>query len=95
MNNCELLCLQLKTRLVEACWRNTILGRHFNNKKLRGLSPQVNYTDRRMSAKLVPTFADRVCRVVSATDPHGRILGFLNRSRYYFFHVTHQLYSRS
>jgi hypothetical protein len=26
----------------------------------------------RLSAKLVPTFADRVCRVVSATDPHGR-----------------------
>jgi hypothetical protein len=30
-----------------------------------------------MSAKLVPTSADRGCRVVSATDPHGRILGFL------------------
>jgi hypothetical protein len=29
-------------------------------------------SDRRMSAKLVPTFADRECRVVSATDPHGR-----------------------
>jgi hypothetical protein len=26
----------------------------------------------------VPTFADRGCRVVSATDPHGRILGFLD-----------------
>jgi hypothetical protein len=25
-----------------------------------------------MSAKLVQTFADRGCRVVSATDPHGR-----------------------
>jgi hypothetical protein len=36
---------------------------------------------RRMSAKLVPTFADRGCRVVSAKDPHGRILGFLDRSR--------------
>jgi hypothetical protein len=39
-------------------------------------SPQANYTDRssdrRMLAKLVPTFADRVCRVVSATDPYGR-----------------------
>jgi hypothetical protein len=32
-----------------------------------------------MSAKLVPTFADRGCRVVSATDPHGCILGFLDR----------------
>jgi hypothetical protein len=36
-----------------------------------GLSPQANYTDRlsdrRLSAKLVPTLADRGCRVVSAT----------------------------
>jgi hypothetical protein len=44
-----------------------------------------------MSAKLV---ADRECCVVSATDPHGRILGFLDRSRYYFFQVTPHLYSR-
>jgi hypothetical protein len=29
-------------------------------------------SDRRLSAKLVPTFADIECRVVSATDPHGR-----------------------
>jgi hypothetical protein len=39
-------------------------------------SPQANYTDRasgrRLLAKLVPTFADRGCRVVSATDPRGR-----------------------
>jgi hypothetical protein len=39
-------------------------------------SSQANYTDlasdRRMSAELVPTFADRGCRVVSATDPYGR-----------------------
>jgi hypothetical protein len=34
------------------------------------------------------------CRVVSATDPHGRILGFLDRSRYYLFQVAPQLYSR-
>jgi hypothetical protein len=49
---------------------------------------------RRLSAKLVPTFADRRCRVVSTTDPHGRILGFLDRSRYYFFQVAPQLYSQ-
>jgi hypothetical protein len=47
-----------------------------------------------MSAKLVPTLADRGRRVVSATDPHGRILGFLDRSRYYFLQVPPQLYSR-
>jgi hypothetical protein len=32
--------------------------------------------DRRLSAKLVPIFAVSVCRVVSATDPHGSILDF-------------------
>jgi hypothetical protein len=34
-------------------------------------------SDRRLSAHLVPTFADRGRRVVSATDPHGCNLGFL------------------
>jgi hypothetical protein len=42
----------------------------------------------------VPAFADRGCRVVSATDPHSRILGFLDRSRYYFFPAASQLHSR-
>jgi hypothetical protein len=32
--------------------------------------------------------------VVSATDPPGCILGFLDRSHYYFFQVAPQLYSR-
>jgi hypothetical protein len=27
----------------------------------------------------VPTFADRGCQVVSATDPHGRIFDFLGQ----------------
>jgi hypothetical protein len=35
---------------------------------------------RRLSAKLVPTFADRECHVVSVTDPYDRILGFLDRT---------------
>jgi hypothetical protein len=35
----------------------------------------------RLSTKLVPTFADRGCYVVSVTEPYGRILGFLDRSR--------------
>jgi CBS-domain-containing membrane protein len=32
-------------------------------------------SDSSLSAKLVPTFADRGCHVVSVTDPYGRILG--------------------
>jgi hypothetical protein len=51
---------------------------YINNKnKLSGLSLRANYTDRRLSAKLVPTFADRGCHVVSVADPYARILGFL------------------
>jgi hypothetical protein len=42
--------------------------------KLRGLSPQANYTDRATAAvgEVVPTSADRGWYVVSATDSHGR-----------------------
>jgi hypothetical protein len=51
--------------------------------KLHGLSLQTNYSDRRFSAKWLPTFADKGCHVVIVTDPYGRILGFLDRSRYF------------
>jgi hypothetical protein len=40
-------------------------------------------SNRRLSAKWLPTFADGGCHVVSVTDPYGRILGFLDRSRYF------------
>jgi hypothetical protein len=51
------------------------LGRLFHNKKTK--QKKTNFvayrpSDRRLSAKLVPTLADRGCRAVSATDPHGR-----------------------
>jgi hypothetical protein len=42
-------------------------------------------SDRRLSAKLMTTFADRGCYVVSVTDPYSRILGFLGRNRYFSF----------
>jgi hypothetical protein len=51
-------------------------------------------SDRRLSAKLVQTFEDRGCHMVSVTDPWGRILSFLDRNRYFFFQVAPQLYSR-
>jgi hypothetical protein len=51
-------------------------------------------SDRRLSVKSVPTFADKWWHVVSVTDSYGRILGFLDPSRYFFFQVTPQLYSR-
>jgi hypothetical protein len=40
-------------------------------------------SDRRLSAKWLPTFADTGCHVVSVTDPYGRILVFLDRRRYF------------
>jgi hypothetical protein len=39
-------------------------------------------------------FADRRCYVVRAADPHGLILVFIDRSRYYVFQVAPQLHSR-
>jgi hypothetical protein len=32
-----------------------------------------------LSTELVPSFADRGCRVASATDLHDRIFGFFDR----------------
>jgi hypothetical protein len=42
----------------------------------------------------VPTFADRGCRVASATVSTGVNLGFLNRSRYFSIQVAPPLSSR-
>jgi hypothetical protein len=51
-------------------------------------------SDRRLSAKCLPTFADRGCHVVRVTDPYGCILDFLDRSRYFsiklLFSCTHE-----
>jgi hypothetical protein len=43
-------------------------------------------SDRRFLAKLVSTFADKGCRVVSAPVPHGFILGFLYRKNESLWH---------
>jgi hypothetical protein len=51
-------------------------------------------SDRRLSAKLVPTFAVRGCHVVSLTDPYCSILGFLDLEPVLFYQIAPQLYSR-
>jgi hypothetical protein len=54
--------------------------------KLHGLSPPANYTDRATaSCRRSDCQFLRIegCHVVSVTDPYGRILGFLYRSRYF------------
>jgi hypothetical protein len=75
------------------CWPSLQLTKC----KLRGMKPASELyqpSDRRLSANLVPTFADIGCCVISAMDPHGHILGFLDRNHYYFFQVTPQLYTQ-
>jgi hypothetical protein len=42
-------------------------------------------TDRHLSETLVLICVDRRYQVVSVTEPCGRILGFLDRSRQFFF----------
>jgi hypothetical protein len=60
----------------------------------KNVAPCVSWKARRLSPKLVTTFANRGCHVVSVTDPYSRILDFLDRSRYFFFQAAPQLYSR-
>jgi CBS-domain-containing membrane protein len=67
-------------------WMNLSRKRAVKKKKLHGLSPRANYTDRATAAcrrSDCQLFADRGCHVVSVTDPYGRMLGFLDRSRYF------------
>jgi hypothetical protein len=87
--------------IVEGWIRKDLKGNDHGLKlktKLHILSPQANYTDRlsdrRLLAKLVPTLADRGCRVVSATIPPTVVnFGFLDRSRY-SLEIAPQLSSR-
>jgi hypothetical protein len=47
------------------------------NKETKTKTPSpLSASDRCLSGKLVPTFADIGCHVVSATNPRGRILAF-------------------
>jgi hypothetical protein len=61
----------------------------FRTRWVDNLEEGLERSDRRLSAKLVPTFADRECHVVSVTDPYGRMIDC-----YFFFPVAPQLYSR-
>jgi hypothetical protein len=64
LNQCQLVFLQSHVQ-------HYILQNFF---LLRDFSPQANYTDRATATSrrsLMPTFADKGCRVVSATIPHG------------------------
>jgi hypothetical protein len=75
---------------VTKCQRNTINPAPWPESASELYRP----SDHRMSTKLVPIFSDRGCHAVIVTDPYGRILVSLVRSRYLFLQVAPQLYSR-
>jgi hypothetical protein len=62
------------------------LNNNNNNKKTpwsESASELYRPSYRRLSAKWLSTFADRGCHVASVTKPYGRILDFLDSSRYF------------
>jgi hypothetical protein len=68
--------------------RNNLLKKIKKNEKKKtpwseSASELYRPSDRRLSAKSLPTFVDRGCHVVSVMDPYGRILGFLDGSHYF------------
>jgi hypothetical protein len=70
---------------------------HSHNKKTpwpESASELYRPSDSSLPEKLVPNFVDRECHVVGVAVPYGRILGSLDRSRYFSFQVAPQLYSR-
>jgi hypothetical protein len=75
--------LEVVPRIGHYPWQNSV-----SPSKLHWLS------DCRLSVKLVPSFADRVCHVVSMMDTYSHIPRFLDQSCYLFFQIAPQLYSR-
>jgi hypothetical protein len=63
-------------------------------KILKSPSELYRPSDSSVLEKLAPTFVNKECRVVGATDPYGRILDFLDQSRYFLFQIAPQLHSR-
>jgi hypothetical protein len=61
---------------------------------LESASKLYRQSDRRFSAKLVPTLADRGCHMVSATNPHCRWFRFSRLEPLLSFQVAPQLSSR-
>jgi hypothetical protein len=76
----------LSVRRLEKLHNEELHNLYNKNKQTRwseSASELYRPSDRRLSAKWLPTFADIGCHVVSVTDPYGPILGFLDRSLYF------------
>jgi hypothetical protein len=70
--------LVVKQRTVWKTNTISLIRFHFRLLKNSGYFMHHRPSDRSLPTKLVPTLADRGCRALSATDPHGRNLGFLH-----------------
>jgi hypothetical protein len=84
------------TRGRDEVWHGMIILKWKKTPWSESVSELYRPSNRRLSAKLVAIFAvsaDRGSYVVSVTDPCGRILDFLDQSRYFFFQVAPHLYS--
>jgi hypothetical protein len=66
----------------EITWQNG-LARHPKTEQRKELEKK-----RKEKKEKKKTFANREHCVVSAMDPYGRILGFIDWSHYYFFEVA-------
>jgi hypothetical protein len=72
------LCLIVVTLLLG----NNPFAVQLNNNKTpwpESATELYRHNDNRLLAKLVPTFADGGCHLVSVTDSYVRILGFLDQ----------------
>jgi hypothetical protein len=80
----------------EKTWKEFKLNLWGGGGKLRGLSQRANYTGR--TAAACRRSYSQLLRIEGGTRPERWILRpysqFLNRSRYFFFQVAPQLYSR-
>jgi hypothetical protein len=76
------------------CWSNSEIVLKIKTRCSESASELYRPSDRRLSAKWLPTFADRGCHVVSVTDPNGRISRFSRQEPLLFYQVAPQLYSR-
>jgi hypothetical protein len=86
--------LHLLTVSCDKSFPTFLFPKQTNSSGLQSGSELYWLSDSRLPAKLVPTFVDRRCRMVSATNLQGRVLGSLDWSCYFFFQAAPQLYSR-
>jgi hypothetical protein len=81
--------LFLEERENNAHWENTYIKIHLLiHKKTpwpESASELYRPSDRRLSAKLMPTFVDRGCHVVSLTDPYAVLSVFYTGAATFFF----------